>query len=483
EEREYNDDSFDDEVASDEEGEEEEFIVLLEENGKMVAPSPSQTRRGRRRGKVLAILSKAKAAAKLQKHRIEENTSSTQRLLCLVFFSIVVVLLAMLFGVSFYAQAGSTKLSEILDEKLEMKVAFQIAQGRFRKRLHQAVKTNYNTTNGDFHVSSNGYVDLKESPFKPTNPTQKNKVVNSIRVPKAGSSELSVTARALAGCHPDGFPCCRLPGDPVGSCPRDGLACPSVTGCGDHRPNFSGTEPIISNIREPSARLQSGFFYYPPHRPALKKGHDWKVFKRDYIKNPVFQNVMTKMFSGYYAYNEFDPKRHTVKHAKKNVCRTAWFGQVEYPILSSLLLYEARAFQLLVPNPVAFGLPATDGSIMQASKNASSVVDLSENQDGGLRINSDEEYATFKSSVFPDNNGMDVVRKYNQADFELHDFMQQVFCARVKSVSGLIDDARRANIAATELEACRVLLSKHNPGGTKKHPKTTTLADLCPKNH
>eukprot|EP00984_Skeletonema_dohrnii_P014051 scaffold5869_cov75-Skeletonema_dohrnii-CCMP3373.AAC.2 len=40
------------------------------------------------------------------------------------------------------------------------------------------------------------------------------RLLNSVRIPKSGSSALSVTARALSGCHPDGYPCCKFPGDP-----------------------------------------------------------------------------------------------------------------------------------------------------------------------------------------------------------------------------------------------------------------------------
>ena len=39
-----------------------------------------------------------------------------------------------------------------------------------------------------------------------------------IRVPKASSSSLSAITRRMVGCNPPG-PCCRYPGDPVGSCP------------------------------------------------------------------------------------------------------------------------------------------------------------------------------------------------------------------------------------------------------------------------
>lgn len=49
-----------------------------------------------------------------------------------------------------------------------------------------------------------------------------------VRVPKAGSSEISLIARRLGGCTPRG-PCCNWPGDPPGSCPAKGLMCPAVS--------------------------------------------------------------------------------------------------------------------------------------------------------------------------------------------------------------------------------------------------------------
>jgi hypothetical protein len=465
---------------------EEEFIVLLEENGKAVFPSPCHGQR-RSQGKVLAILSKAAVVAREQQLQWKERTSRRQQCICLVFMGLLVALLPlMLFGGSLQGQTTKSKVTTKNNDEssLEMKVAFQISQRRFQMRLQQAVQQNYNTTQ-EFRISPTGYANLQESPFRPSNPTHKGSVINSIRVPKASSSALSVKARALAGCHPDGYPCCRMPGSPVGTCPRDDLMCLPVTGCGGHRPVFNGTEPIISKIREPAARLLSGFFYFPPHRPPVQQGHGWNLFEQSYIKSAKYRNVMTKMFSGYYAYDKFDPKIHTVEQAKKNLCRTAWFGQVEYPVLSSLLLYEASAFQWLVPNPVAFGLPATDGGARREKppENTPSVAaNSSGSEEDGLRVNSDEEYAAFKHTIFPNHNGTDLVQRYNQEDFELFEFMHQLFCARVHGVPGLVEDARQANIATNELESCREVLlqASMSQGAAKETSQAVTTSDLCP---
>jgi len=104
-------------------------------------------------------------------------------------------------------------------------------------------------------------------------------LLNIIRVPKAGSSALSVTARAIAGCQPDGYPCCKFPGDPKGSCPRTDLMCPLVTGCTGHSPNYQGDEAVITSLRNPVNRSVSAFFYAHPHT-SVKPGepHTWDKF-------------------------------------------------------------------------------------------------------------------------------------------------------------------------------------------------------------
>ena len=101
-------------------------------------------------------------------------------------------------------------------------VAFSLALDRFWRRI-KAEGSSY-------------YPDLKTQ-YQTTNKAimKKTKLLNSIRIPKSGSSVLSVKARALAGCSPDGYyPCCAFPGSPKGSCPRKDLKCSLITGCVDH---------------------------------------------------------------------------------------------------------------------------------------------------------------------------------------------------------------------------------------------------------
>ena len=264
----------------------------------------------------------------------------------------------------------------------------------------------------------------------------------------------------------------------MGSCPRDDLQCPGITGCDDHRPNFVGDEPIISIVREPSSRLVLGFFDYPPHRPQIKKGHSWRLFKDDYIKDPIYRNVMTKMFSDSYAYNPYDEKQHTLEHAKKNVCtRLSWFGIVEFPILSSLLLYEATPFSLLIPNPVTFGLPPSGNN-----GNDKGLYHNISDMDGLFSVDDSTEYVKFKSKTFVGRDGESFVQQYNQQDYELYNFMQQLFCIRVRDTTPDLQD-EVYDIASNEIHTCRQILLRSNAaaaagGGNNKNNPISEM-DLC----
>jgi hypothetical protein len=147
---------------------------------------------------------------------------------------------------------NKTKVGIILSSPEES--AYSLAMKRFWVRTKSDTEQNF-------------YLDLK-SQYKATGAgaiTNQIRLLNSVRVPKAGSSALSVIARALAGCGPDGYPCCGFPGDPKGSCPREDLFCPLITGCVGHHPNYQGNETIITSLRDPVSRTTSAFFYYPPH--------------------------------------------------------------------------------------------------------------------------------------------------------------------------------------------------------------------------
>jgi hypothetical protein len=133
------------------------------------------------------------------------------------------------------------------------------------------------------------------------------RLINLIRIPKAGSSALSATARALVGCGPDGYACCdALESEKkiTPSCPLVDLSCPAVRGCTGHYPNYTYTttrrnvddhwyEPTITTLRHPSSRALSGFFYVAPHRPS-GGCRTWTCFEQGFVRHPRWRNHVTK---------------------------------------------------------------------------------------------------------------------------------------------------------------------------------------------
>lgn len=274
---------------------------------------------------------------------------------------------------------------------------------------------------------------------------EKSRLLNSVRVPKASSSHLSVIARALAGCEPDGYPCCR---GPSRSCPRANLTCHAVIGCVDHRPDYShGDVPTITTLRHPSSRLLSAFFYTPPHRPLPKDDYSWPMFE-SYIRDLKFRNVMVKMLStGDYAYHDFRPEDHTVAEAQRRLCAFDWFGLVEFPIMSAVLLYEAGSFAQIQPNRVVFDLTIGDPDDRKRKKVMNST----------MRINSNPLYETFQTETFIQNNGAALVHQYNQADLILYTWAVQLFCARAQ---GAYLFQAVYSIALDEIQACREQITR-----------------------
>lgn len=292
------------------------------------------------------------------------------------------------------------------------------------------------------NIENSYYTDLK-SQHQSAIGLRSTRVLNSVRIPKSGSSALSVTARALAGCHPDGFPCCKFPGDPKGSCPRKDLMCPLVTGCTDHRPDYRGDEAVITTLRDPVARSVSAFFYHYPHT-SVKHGepHTWTKFVEN-VQNPRYRNILTKMLNGAYAYDGFDELKHTVPRAKARLCSITWFGLSEMPVSSSVMLYETPQFRQLLPNPVAFGLPASGATAEDVAEEA-----------GALRVNSDSEYREFLTTSFANNHGASIVMNHNQQDVEVFQFAEKLFCGRLFSIPGLVGEMKQRGIGLKEIERC-----------------------------
>ena len=72
-----------------------------------------------------------------------------------------------------------------------------------------------------------------------------------VRVPKCGSSSLSVVARQIARCPGQMGPCCRFPGHPKGSCPAEGMDCTElISGCTGHNPHMDSLlDPAGTTVR------------------------------------------------------------------------------------------------------------------------------------------------------------------------------------------------------------------------------------------
>ena len=313
--------------------------------------------------------------------------------------------------------------------------AYSLSLDRFWRHIDAVTSQGASTDNSY-------YPDLK-SQHQSTIGLRSTRLLNSVRIPKSGSSALSVTARALAGCHPDGYPCCMFPGDPVGSCPRKDLMCPLVTGCTDHRPDYNGDEAVITTLRDPVSRSVSAFFYHYPHT-SVKHGepHTWEKFVEN-VQSPRYRNILTKMLNGAYAYDDFDELKHTAPRAKARLCSIAWFGLSEMPVSSSVMLYETPQFRRLLPNPVAFGLPASGATAENVAE-----------ETGALRVNSDSEYKEFLATSFANNDGASIVMTHNQQDVELFQFAEKLFCGRLFSFPGLVGEMKQKGIGLEETERC-----------------------------
>ena len=318
--------------------------------------------------------------------------------------------------------------------------AYSLSLDRFWRHIKAA------TPEGD-SIENSYYPDLKAQ-HQSTIGLRSTRLLNSVRIPKSGSSALSVTARALSGCHPDGYPCCKFPGHPVGSCPRKDLMCSLVTGCTDHRPDYDGDEAVITTLRDPVSRSVSAFFYHYPHT-SVKHGesHTWEKFVEN-IQSPRFRNILTKMLSGSYSYVGFDEVKHTVSRAKARLCSIAWFGLSEMPVSSSMMLYETPQFRKLLPNPVAFGLQASDAA---AAEHAAEKKD-------GLRVNSDSEYKEFLATSFATNDGSSFVMQHNQHDMEVFQFAEELFCGRLLAKIGLVEEMKQVGLGLEEIDMCQYWL-------------------------
>jgi hypothetical protein len=112
-----------------------------------------------------------------------------------------------------------------------------------------------------------------------------------------------------------------------------------------------------------------------------------------------------------------------------------WYFGNGHCILTKLL-YEVQPFSQLLPNHVAFRLPARD--LASRPKDVSA--------GNPQRINSKVEYLEFKNGVFQEMNGTGLVEQHNANDMEVYRFGVELFCERVRD-SGLMDVVEEASLS------------------------------------
>ncbi|KAJ8605603.1 hypothetical protein CTAYLR_000055 [Chrysophaeum taylorii] len=266
-------------------------------------------------------------------------------------------------------------------------------------------------------------------------------VVRLTRVPKTGSSWLSLVARSLVGCKPEGQPCCVYPGDPPGSCPRRGLECPAVLGCAGHQPREKRGDdfiPSLVGVRSPRARLASAFFYAPPHRPPGTCAT--LACFASYVELPEYRNVMTRMLArNAYPYDPMIDASGDAALAKARLCGSTVVHVAEAPASTAMLAYETPPFDRVRPSRAVFWSNLT-----------------------GLRRNLKSDYAEFVASR---DDGVDAaIRTNNAADLEVYSFALRLFCARLEA-AGLLEERvvfeelRGAGIACGGSDPCGGWLS------------------------
>jgi hypothetical protein len=215
----------------------------------------------------------------------------------------------------------------------------------------QAIEATYSTR--FFQLASITYANSSSSAVDVNRTLNR---LHLIRVPKASSTALSIVARRLVGCIPRG-PCCKYPGDPVGSCPSKLLySCKEsgkVIGCVHHYPHLKYLYPhppvgllSISMLRHPYQRSISAFFYTGSlhHDEKCTEGIIPCYFK--YATSVSYSNIAVRMFSGAMAYQpsqtcrEKNKCRHSLELALQTLKRITFVGVSELWELSMFLLHS-----------------------------------------------------------------------------------------------------------------------------------------------
>jgi hypothetical protein len=261
-----------------------------------------------------------------------------------------------------------------------------------------------------------------------------------LRVPKAGSTSMSVLARRLAGCNPPG-PCCAYPGTPPGSCPsKDLFKCDPqqggpVIGCTHHKSDYktllNASIPSISMMRDPFSRSLSALFYPGIHHNSNCHRSQSACFLA-YTRDNRFRNVAVKMFSGCYAYAP-EPTcmkkrdcRCSLEGALESVedpTRLAFVGLSELWEVSLLLFYHR--FPSLDPRKEEFRLQ----NVRRSSAMPTQTSHKSRGSRGGRAPREEQllNYHEFKEMVGSEPSFQEALGRQNALDIQLYQRVVQRF--------------------------------------------------------
>jgi len=89
------------------------------------------------------------------------------------------------------------------------------------------------------------------------------------------------------------------------------------------------------------------------------------------------------------------------------------------------------------------GLPASSATAEDVAEEA-----------GALRVNSDSEYKEFLATSFANNDGASIVMNHNLHDVEVFQFAEKLFCGRLFSIPGLVEEMKQKRIGLEEIERC-----------------------------